>query len=123
MLLLPLTPENDFYEMEFLFDGVDVVLRFQYNERDDTHYLSVFRPEVPADTDGSRPALVAGLPILSGQSLWLNLPVEGLPPGVLFALDTQNKDKDAGRGELGARVKVFYVTAEELAAIRAAPNG
>lgn len=119
MLLLPLTPENAFYDMEFLLDGIDVVLRFQYNERDDTHYLSLFRPEIPAEPDGSRVALVAGVPILSGQPLLIDLQIAGMPPGVFFAMDTQNKSKDAGRGELGARVKFFYVTAEELAETRA----
>jgi len=119
MLLLPLTPDADAYEMEFLLDSINVVLRFRYNERDDTHYLSVFTPSVSQGSDGSRVALVSGLPVLSGQSLLLDVRAEGLPPGMLFALDTQSQNKDAGRGELGARVQVFYVTEEELALIEA----
>jgi len=117
MLQLPLTPTVDSYEMEFLLDGVPVVFKFDYNERDQMHYISAYDPATPTQNDGSRDAIVAGLPILSGQSLFLTLKLDGLPPGILFALDTQNDDRDAGRGELGARVRLIYVTEAELSDI------
>ena len=43
-----------------------------------------------------------------------------LPPGALVAVDTTGRGIDPGRTELGGRVVLVYVTAEELAEARAA---
>lgn len=49
------------------------------------------------------------------------LNLTGYPSGEVLVLDTSNQDLDPGLTDLGARVQLTYLSADEIAAAAAAP--
>lgn len=111
---LSLRPDLDAYTERVTLDGVEYDLTFNWNERDSQHYLSIFASDSPFQADGSRTAIVPGLPVLVNTALLLNLPGRDRPAGELLAIDTSGQDIEAGRGELGERVIIIYTPVSEL---------
>lgn len=108
-LLVPTSPGVPFYTQKTRLDGVDYVLGFRYNQREDRWYLSL------ADSEE--------IPILSGLKLVTNWPLlqayhydPRVPPGELFAMDLSGDDTPPGLNELGEglRTQLIYFEAGTL---------
>jgi hypothetical protein len=98
---IPLADETaDCFEFTTDLDGVDFTLTFRWNSRDPAWYMDI--------TDAG------GNVLLQGLRLSLDTPLTGrfrdlrLPDGDLMAIDTSNQGLEAGRYDLGNRVKLFY---------------
>lgn len=120
-LLIPLRADLDAYVERVSLDGVDYDLAFRWNERDQQYYMSIFSPDSPTQSDGSRVALVAGVPILVGTPFLRSVPGLDRPLGEFIALDTSGQMQEAGQRDLGARVILVYVPLAEIPA--GYPNG
>lgn len=95
------------YDQRTELDGVEYLFTFRWNARRERWTFSI---------DG-----LDGTPILTGQtiSLWvpLNRRAVGGPPGVLMAIPEDDSTDPPGLLELGARVRLYYLTAAEVAAL------
>lgn len=115
-LLIPTRSDLDFFEQTITLDGSSFDFEFRWNTRDEVWYLSIFDPLTVAASDGSRSAILAGIPI---RVRW---PLLGLyryrtrPLGELIAFDTTGEDADPGRRDLGTRVQLIYFEQADLAA-------
>ncbi len=113
-LQIPLRNDLDAFEERVTLDGVDYDLAFRWNERDLQWYFSIYATDSPQLTDGSRAAVLAGMPLLVGWPLLSTLSGRDRPAGELLALDTSGADAEAGQRDLGARVIVIYTPQAEL---------
>ena len=87
--------------------GVNYSLTTRWNDRASAWILDV------ALEDGT--PLASGLALRAGQAVGSF--IRRLPggwPGMLFCEDTSGRDLDPGFQDLGTRVRLVYVTAEEL---------
>lgn len=108
-LFVPTTPGLPFYTQKTRLDGVDYILEFRYNQREDRWYLSISDSEE--------------IPILTGLKLVCNWPLlhsyqydPRVPPGELMAIDLSGDDTPPGLNELGdgLRVQLTYFEAGTL---------
>ncbi len=110
-LILPtLTDGIEAYDLRTQLEGSDYVLAFRYNLRRELWTFSIEAPD--------------GTSILTGQSvnvgIVLNRRAVGGPPGVLIAVSETDDISPPTLTELGERVKLCYLTADEVAALGAA---
>lgn len=108
-VLPTLTDGTEAYDVRVQLEGVDYSFQFRYNLRRELWSFSI--------------ATLDGTPILAGQSVFVGIPLNrravGGPPGLLVAIsETENIDPPSML-ELGDRVKLCYLTAEEVAALEA----
>lgn len=103
------TPQNiPFFTQRTTLDGREYLLTFDWNQREQKWYLSI------ADQDE--------VPIVSSIKLVANFPLTHLlvdsrsPPGELFAMDTSGNGLDPLLSDLGTRVLLLYMDAEDLVA-------
>lgn len=90
-------------------DGVRVSLRVWWNARVQRWLLDV--------ATGAGEPIASGLALVTGRSLLSRFGLrDDLPPGVLTALDTANTGLEAGRDDLGTRVRLYYYDTDELVA-------
>lgn len=116
MRLIPTRTDLTNYEVTVELDGVDFDLRFLWNDRDETWYLTISETQsttIDADT-GEKVPLLAGVPVLIGVPLLRVLRGSVRPSGELVAYDTTNLGRAPGLTDLGSRVQLFYVEASEL---------
>lgn len=116
MRLIPTRTDLTNYELTVELDRVDYDLRFLWNDRDETWYLTITETQttnIDADT-GEKVPLLAGVPILIGVPLLRVLRGLVRPSGELMAFDTTNEGRAPGLTELGARVQLLYIEASEL---------
>lgn len=83
-------------DKKFFFD-------VRFNSRSNTWTIDML-------DDASREAVVIGLPIRLGVDL---LDPYNFPYGALVATDRTGQGKEAGPDDLGSRVAVFWVSADE----------
>ena len=101
---IPLEPNTPSQEQTSTLDGVEYILRIDWNARDQSWTLGIYDlNEVPL-TLGIK--LVASLPLLRRE---LN---PALPPGQLWIVDDSNEDRDPTLTDLGLRCTLMYVTAD-----------
>lgn len=81
-------------------------LEFAWNTRDERWYMSI------SLTDGT--VLLAGLPIVVDYPLIDRFTNENLPYGALIAVDTSGRGAEPNIDDLGNRVKLIFVPADEL---------
>ncbi len=102
-----LTDGQTAYDQRTELDGVEYLLTFRWNARRERWTLSI---------DG-----LDGTSILTGQTVSLYVPLNrravGGPPGVLLAVPEDASTDPPGLLDLGARVKLQYWTAAEVAAL------
>lgn len=104
---VPLSPDQAHYVQRTALDGVSYVLDLRWNARAAAWYISIGRDD--------------GTPILTSLRASVLVPLDGnsidpaLPPGLLIALDQTRKDLEAGRYDLGDRVRLTYYDQSELA--------
>jgi hypothetical protein len=111
-LVLPtLTDGVEAYDQRTQLEGVEYLFAFRYNLRRELWAFSI--------------DALDGRPILTGQSVHVGIPlgrraVRG-PPGVFVAVSETDDLASPTLHELGARVKLCYLTAAEVAALQALP--
>lgn len=99
------------FDVDVDLDGSAFKLELRWNERGAAWHLSIY------DAGGNR--LVANQRVVVGRGLLERRADARLPPGEMFALDTTGADQDPGADSLGNRVTLVYVSASDIAAIRA----
>lgn len=106
---LPTRTDLARYSFDVDLDDVTFTFSFEWNDRDQGWYMSVFTVE--------------GTPLLQGRRVVLNYGLctiyknSGLPAGLIMAVDSSGTDSEPGFGDLGERVKLVYLTADEVAAL------
>jgi hypothetical protein len=107
MVLIPtLSDGTEAYDESLQLEGVVYLMSFRYNLRRELWTFSI--------------AALDGTPILTGQTVHVGIPlnrraVRG-PPGSFVAFSETDNLSSPTLQELGARVKLYYVTAAEIAA-------
>lgn len=109
-LVLPtLTDGTEAYDLRTQLEGADYLFAFRYNLRRELWTFSIETP--------------AGEHLLTGQTVHvgivLNRRAVGGPPGVLMAVSETDDLSSPGLQELGARIKLCYLTAAEVADLEA----
>ena len=111
MIIIPINSEDAAWVQSVQLEGRSYQMRFYYVDRTSSWYGSIRTAE--------------GDPIISGQRLtaswhlWANIPDTRLPPGVFLVEDLSGQDLSPGRDDLGTRVELWYLTAEEKAEVEA----
>jgi hypothetical protein len=104
---IPTSTTEARYKQLVSIDGVDYTLQFDWNQREGKWYLRVLiNDEI----------LVSGVKIVVNYSLLDKFKDTRMPSGILMALDSIGEDDDPGLTDLGNRVKLTYITSDELAA-------
>jgi len=89
-------------------DGSTYLLDLTWVSRADAWFLWLY-----LQTDTTPVPIVQGQRLSCGYPLLIGVTAAGRPPGELFALDL-NGQGDAGRDDLGGRVKLFYFDTDAL---------
>lgn len=96
---------------DLALDGQLYRLQFNWSTREDAWYLSIYQ------TDGT--LILSGIKLVPQYRLLQQYhAIVGLPPGDIFVADIQDDIVNAviTYDNLGARFKVIYLTADEVAA-------
>lgn len=97
------------YDQRTSLEGVEYLWAFRYNLRRELWSFSI--------------TALDGTPILTGQSVYVGLVLNrravGGPPGILMAISETDDIDPPGFAELGERVKLVYLTPDEIADIDA----
>lgn len=97
------------YDQRTQLEGVEYLLSFRYNLRRELWTFSI--------------AALDGTPILTGQTVHVGIPLNRRavagPPGLLMAISETDDLTSPTLHELGARVKLCYLTAAEVEGIEA----
>lgn len=101
---IPIDNEDAFpsLKMRTILEGVEVILRMDWNTREERWGLSIF-------TSLEEP-IVLGLPMHINTELIQRFEIETLPPGNLLLYDSTGNIEEAGIGDLGDRCKLLYET-------------
>lgn len=104
-----LTDGTEAYDQRTQLEGVEYLFAFRYNLRRELWTFSI--------------EALDGTPILTGQTVHVGIPLNrravGGPPGMLMAISETDDIESPTLHELGARVKLCYLTADELAELAA----
>lgn len=109
--VLPLIPSVPHYDVGVALDGASYVVEVRWNDRDSAWYMTL------RDEEGS--------PIWAGRKVVLGIPLgfrrrdSRRPTGGFFVQDLSNTDRDATLDDLGVRVIVVYLSADEIAELAA----
>lgn len=108
MIELDLSSGSAAFEQTITLDDVPLRVGFTWNTR-----MAAWMMDL-STADGD--------PILLGTVVRVGIPLAAFPlvtglGGVLFAADSEGKDADPGIEDLGARVRIYYATAEEILAV------
>jgi hypothetical protein len=85
--------------------GTNFALTFHWNARAETWYFEI--------ATADREPLASGLPVRVGSPIYQFL-VSGMPLGLFAAIDTSTSGEDPGREDLGKRVRIYFLGADEL---------
>lgn len=103
------------YTEQVTLEGVVYTLGFRWSAREASWYMDVM------EADGT--PILMGTKVLPGWHLGWRCKDPRFPPGAFAALDSSGADEPPGLHDLGDRVTIVYLTAEEKAAARAASAG
>ena len=103
---LPTDSSSTYYQQGVTLDGLEYLVDFLWADREGCWYISL------ADQDENP---VAGwIKLVVNVSLLRRFRDDRLPSGVLFCVDMTGQSQDiAAPGDLGARVPLVYVTADD----------
>lgn len=104
---LPFDSISSNYSVGTVLDGDDFIFNVHWNARDAAWYMDILNP----DED----VLYAGVKIVLGAFLGFRSIHEDMPDGVFYAIDTSQSNVDAGYDDLGARIKVLFLTNSDVA--------
>ena len=99
------------FTMRTSLDGVTFELTLTWNERESAWYLAI------ADSDGA--VIRSGIRLALDWPLLRQVVDDRRPAGELYAIDVESTGVDAGREDLGGRVRLYYVTAAERVVLEA----
>jgi hypothetical protein len=98
---IPVAFDTPLYTERVTLDGVEYLLKFDWNDRENRWYLGLF------SVTGS--PLATGIKIVANWPLLRKIRGENMPPGVLSAVDLSPLNGESPTySELGARVKLVY---------------
>lgn len=104
-----LTDGTEAYDQRTQLEGVEYLFAFRYNLRRELWTFSI--------------EALDGTPILTGQTVHVGIPLNrravGGPPGILMAIAETDELDSPTLQELGARVKLCYLSAAEVTALEA----
>jgi hypothetical protein len=106
VIIIPTRTDLARYSMRVELRKVKYLLDFDWNDRDQSWYLSV-------STDAEVP-LLTGIKIVVGFPLINRFRDERLPVGDLSAIDTSGKGIDPAFADLGGRVLLTFTPIEEF---------
>ncbi len=109
MIIIPVF-EYPAYSESVVLEGEPFRLSFIWNTRGEYWSMTI------SDKHGD--VLLDGLKIVLGFELIEEYADGRLPPGALLAVDTTGTLERIGRDDLGAKVKLFYITSAEMAELR-----
>lgn len=105
--LIPTSRVSPNYQQRTTLDGKEYVLRFRWSERSSCWYLQVL--------DSNENVLTGLLRIILNLNLLrLHRTTDGVPPGAILAVDNSSREERPGFAELGDRVRLIYLTEDEL---------
>lgn len=104
---IPLPNSVPLFELQIELDGVTYSLELRWNARAGAWFAHL------RDAEGG--VLVMGRRVVVDFPLFSRTQKAGAPPGQLVAVDTSGKQQDPVLDDLGARVRLIYVTEAELA--------
>ena len=106
-LEIPIQPDLNAFEQRIQLDGEYYTSRFRWNPRAERWYLDLL--------SGDGDPIVNGIALVVGVPLTMHLrTLTGMPPGAFVCVDTDKLGNDPGFDELGVRVKLVYLTADEV---------
>lgn len=105
-LEIPITLSDASFKIRTVLEGVQIFLRFDWNERDTKWQISIF--------DASENPLLYFIPMNVNTEILERFEIPGIPAGLLMLYDTSGKNVEAGRDDLGDRCKLVYLTSDEL---------
>jgi hypothetical protein len=100
LLQIPVTSEFPNTELSVDLELITYILKFNFNSRTSLWYMTI------SQEDGT--PLVVGVPIFTDVDIMIQYKNPDLPPGIFMAFDTEDLSADAGRDDLGNRVKLLY---------------
>jgi len=106
--IIPTSTREDVssYTQRTALDGTEYVIAFDWNDREQHWYMDI------ADREGV--AIATGIKVVCDWPL-LRRCVDGrAPAGAIIAIDQSGSGADPGLTDLGARVELLYLDAEEL---------
>ena len=111
MQILPLSPGIPAYRVATALGDIGYVFDVRWNHRDECWYLDAFE-------DDGVTVIFYGVKIVLGAHLGRIHRHALVTDGALIAYDTSRQLIDAGLDDLGSRVVVVYVPADELLVTR-----
>jgi len=121
--IVPIEASNTNQEFSVQLDGVEFVLRIQWQDRDESWYIDLLTAALVPLWMGAR--IAVGVPLL------YQFVSASRPAGELMAIDTAGNDEDPGIDDLGVdeskpaaqryrRVQLIYISASDVAEAGAA---
>ncbi len=109
-LIIPVFPSEPLYQERVRLEDRDYIFRFDWSNREQRFYVSLF--------DQDEQPLLRGLKIVANWDL-LSLHHANLavPPGQLIPMDLEQGGVPPTFDDFGTRVRLFYYTEEEAAAL------
>ncbi len=100
LLVIPVTSEfpNSIFNIDL--ELVTYIMEFNFNSRTSLWYMGI------KQEDGT--PLAVGVPVFTDVDIMMQYKNPDLPPGVFMTFDTEELSADAGRDDLGNRVKMLY---------------
>lgn len=100
---IPIDETAALFKIRTVLDTVEVVLRFEWNGRENRWTLHIL--------DAQENPLLMGLVLNINSELIERFEIPGLPPGLLVLYDTSDKNQECGRNDLGKRCVLMYESA------------
>jgi len=100
---------EEIYSFEQTFEGKTYRLRFRWNRRADLWFLDI---RLSDDTP-----VQLGAPVVLGTFLTRLCRTANTLPGDFLASETDSVSREAGKNELGERVKLYYLERASLVSL------
>jgi hypothetical protein len=102
-LEIPILPSVPHQEFAVVLDGVEYILEIRWNDRDEAWFANLY--------DAERDVICYGIVLVIEYPILRRVNDPRRPAGELLLIDEENTQREAGLDDLGARVKLVYVTA------------
>lgn len=100
LFAIPVSSDEPSYKIRVDLEGIDYVLRFNFNERMNRWVMGIY--------DAEETPIILGIALVVNYSLLRIYTVEGMPPGEMILFDTSEKNQECGRNDLGNRCILVY---------------
>lgn len=103
---IPVETDSPHFTQTTALDGTDFRLEFRFNEREQRFYIDL------RDSDGAD--ILVGVKLVADWAPLRYLVDPRRPVGEIITQDTEGLGRAPRLGDLGRRVKLIYLTAEDL---------